>query len=158
MRKMIGSSPSTTLHDIIIGLQEIIMKSLSLHIGGVHQAIQETGNTVLACREEQSAEHRRTSPRKQVSLRVDYADAQGRAWWGVARNLSYGGIFLEYPPGLSVGDTITLTFVLPTGQPCKCQAQVVYLNTVGAGLRFTDRQAPLEVASIEHLKTSGQEE
>jgi len=29
---------------------------------------------------------------------------------------------------------------------------------VGAGLRFTDRQAPLEVASIEHLKTSGQEE
>ncbi len=82
------------------------MKSLSLHIGGVHQAIQETGNTVLACREEQSAENRRTSPRKQVSLRVDYADAQGRAWWGVARNLSYGGIFLEYPPGLSVGDTI----------------------------------------------------
>ena len=56
------------------------------------------------------------------------------------------------------GITKEPTFVLPTGQPCKCQAQVVYLNTVGAGLRFTDRQAPLEVASIEHLKTSGQEE
>jgi len=68
------------------------MKSLSLHIGGVHQAIQETDNTVLACREEQSAENRRTFPRKQVSLRVDYADARdapGGESPGISRTAGY---------------------------------------------------------------------
>ena len=94
-----------------------------------------------ASREDQTGADRRIHPRKDVSLRVDYANAEGRAWLGIARNLSCGGMFLEYTPELSVGDTVTTTFALPTGSPCRLLAQVVHKNGLGSGLKFLYHQA-----------------
>ena len=56
------------------------------------------------------AENRRTHPRKPVTFRVDYADAQGRTSMGLARNISLGGMYLEDAPQVSVGGTITVVF------------------------------------------------
>jgi hypothetical protein len=56
----------------------------------------------------------------------------------MCRDLSQGGMFLEYAPGLSVGETISLAFVLPTGRPCRLDAQVVRTEPIGAGVRFVE--------------------
>jgi hypothetical protein len=108
-----------------------------MHMEGGQNGMQEIGQTILADYEARAAD-RRAAPRLRVALRVDYVDAHGRAWWRIARNLSCGGLCLAYPAGLSVGDCITLTMVLPTGQPYKGRAYVVHVSMTGAGLRFLE--------------------
>lgn len=120
------------------------MQHLTRHTGGVQQAQQERSHVVIVCREESSTTDRRATPRTPVALRVDYTDAQGRAGWGIARNLSEGGLFLEYTPGVAVGETLTVTLVLPQGLPYKGEAQVMHRNARGAGLRFVGRRMPEE--------------
>ncbi len=97
-------------------------------------------------------DERRINPRRNVSLRVDYTDREGRAWFGLARNLSIGGMFLEYTPELSVGDTITAAFVLPSGRPYRFQAQVVYRNHAGAGLAFLKNQLNILSTKLDYLE------
>ena len=51
----------------------------------------------------------RHHPREEVTLRVDYMDAQGRGGLGLATNLSYTGIALtSLSRPLQVGDTLVL--------------------------------------------------
>lgn len=97
-------------------------------------------------------DERRLNPRREVSLRVDYTDKAGRAWFGLARNLSIGGMFLEYTPELSVGDTITTAFVLPSGRPYRLQALVVYCNHAGAGLAFLKNQVSALSTKLDYLE------
>jgi PilZ domain len=86
--------------------------------------------------------HSRQHPRVEGTLRVDYVDAQGHGGLGLAKNLSYTGLYLTcVSRPLHVGETLTLTFVTPTGKACKLHACVVHTNKAGAGLRFTDAQA-----------------
>jgi hypothetical protein len=76
------------------------------------------------------------------ALRVDYVDAQGHGGLGLSKNLSYTGMYLtSVSRPLHMGETLTLTFVTPTGKACKLHARVVHTNKAGAGLRFTDAQA-----------------
>ena len=102
-------------------------------------------------RDKKGAE-RRINPRRDVSLRVDYTDHQGRAWFGLARNLSIGGMFLEYTPELSIGDTITTAFVLPSGRPYRLQAEVVHCNRAGAGLSFLANQTQTLSTKLDYLE------
>lgn len=97
-------------------------------------------------------DERRIHPRREVLLRVDYTDKAGRAWFGLARNLSIGGMFLEYTPELSVGDTITTAFVLPSGRPYRLQAQVVHRNHTGAGLTFLKNQVNALSTRLDYLE------
>jgi hypothetical protein len=76
-----------------------------------------------------------------MRVRVDCFESGGRAWWGISRDLSRGGMFLEYTPELSVGDTLYIAFVLPTGRPCRLEARVVRVEPIGAGLRFVEPSA-----------------
>lgn len=99
-----------------------------------------------------TGEERRINPRRNVSLRVDYTDQTGRAWFGLARNISIGGMFLEYTPELSVGDSITTAFVLPTGRPYRLRARVVHCNHTGAGLSFERHQANALSTKMEYLE------
>ena len=81
----------------------------------------------------------RKHPREEVTLRVDYMDAEGRSGLGLARNLSYTGIALtSLSRPLQVGDTLVLTFVTSTGKACKLHARVVHTLRASAGLVFTD--------------------
>jgi hypothetical protein len=95
----------------------------------------------------------RQHPREQVTLRVDYMDADGRGGLGLAKNLSYTGIALtSLSRPLQVGDTLVLTFVTSPGKACKLHARVVHTHRVGAGLVFTDtkeayRQLQGEIAA-----------
>ena len=73
-----------------------------------------------------------------MTCRVDYADAQGRANVGLLRNISAGGMFIEYTPGLTIGEMVTTAFLLPNGQACKLRAKVIRLTYSGSGLRFVD--------------------
>ena len=80
----------------------------------------------------------RQHPREEVTLRVDYMDAQGRGGLGLATNLSYTGIALtSLSRPLQVGDTLVLTFVTSPGKACKLHARVVHAHPAGAGLVFT---------------------
>lgn len=97
-------------------------------------------------------EERRLFPRRDVSLRVDYTDNNGRAWLGLARNISIGGIFLEYTPELSLGDTITTAFVLPSGRPYRLRARVVHCNADGAGLIFLHDEASDLTTQLDYLE------
>jgi hypothetical protein len=87
---------------------------------------------------------RRFFPRRPTSFRVDYArgpevDEIGYASWGVARNLSMGGMFIEHTSNLKMGETIITAFVLPgTGDPYRLKARVVRKTREGAGLEFMD--------------------
>lgn len=95
----------------------------------------------------------RQHPREEVTLRVDYMDAQGRSGLGLATNLSYTGIGLtSLARPLQVGDTLVLTFVTPSGKACKLHARVVHAHAAGAGLVFTNakeasRQLQGEIAA-----------
>jgi hypothetical protein len=83
----------------------------------------------------------RRHPREEVTLRVDYLDAEGRSGLGLARNLSYTGLALtSLSRPLQVGDTLVLTFVTSTGKACKLPARVVHALGASAGLVFTDAQ------------------
>jgi hypothetical protein len=73
----------------------------------------------------------RQHPREEIPLRVDYVDAQGHAGLGLAKNLSYTGVYLTVVSRpLHVGDTLTMTF-----------ARVVHANKAGVGLRFINADA-----------------
>ena len=95
----------------------------------------------------------RQHPREEVTLRVDYMDAQGRGGLGLATNLSYTGIALtSLSRPLQVGDTLVLTFATSPGTACKLHARVVHVHPAGAGLVFTNtaeayRQLQGEIAA-----------
>lgn len=83
----------------------------------------------------------RAGVRRAVSLRVDYATAEGRLGLGLARNLSLQGMYMEHTsgqgaPAVAPGDRLTVVVVLPTGRACKLQAVVVHGNRHGCGLQF----------------------
>ena len=81
----------------------------------------------------------RKHPREEVTLRVDYMDAEGHSGLGLAKNLSYTGIALtSLSRPLQVGDTLVLTFVTSPGKACKLHARVVHTLRASAGLVFTD--------------------
>jgi hypothetical protein len=81
----------------------------------------------------------RQHPREDMTLRVDYMDAQGRGGLGLAKNLSYTGIALtSLSRPLQVGDTLVLTFATSPGNACKLHARVVHAHLTGAGLVFTN--------------------
>src|SRR5215470_5761705 len=83
----------------------------------------------------------RRHPREEVTLRVDYMDAEGQSGLGLARNLSYTGIALtSLSRPLQVGDRLVLTFVTATGKACKLRTRVVHTLGASAGLVFTDAQ------------------
>ncbi len=82
--------------------------------------------------EKDSRRHRR----KVSSLRIDYADTHGRAGIGLVKNISPHGVFVEYVQGLLIGEKLRITFVLPTGQPWKSEAEVVHVTPQGCGLKF----------------------
>ena len=80
--------------------------------------------------------NKRRHPRNPVVLRVDGADKSGRAWMSLAHDLSRGGLRLTHPTPVSVGDALTVTFQLPSGQPCKLPARVVRADESGCALEF----------------------
>jgi hypothetical protein len=101
---------------------------------------------------DKKGEERRVYPRRDVSLRVDYIDTNGHAWLGLARNLSIGGMFLEYTPELSIGETITTAFVLPSGRPYRLRARVVHRTPAGAGLTFLHGEVNELTTKLDYLE------
>jgi PilZ domain-containing protein len=89
--------------------------------------------------------HPRTCGRRPVTLRVDYATADGRGWQGLIRNLSLQGIYIDTvlcqgTPTVAPGDRLTVAFVLPSGQPCKLRAIVIHGGRHGCGVQFLEGQ------------------
>ncbi len=85
--------------------------------------------------------HPRACVRRPVTVRVDYATADGRGWLGLVRNLSRQGMFIdsalrhvahEVAPGI----LLTAAFVVPSGRPCKLRAIVIHGGPRGCGVEF----------------------
>ena len=85
--------------------------------------------------------HPRAFLRRPVTCRVDYVTADGRGWLGIVRNLSIQGMYIDsalrhVAHEVALGILLTVAFVLPSGQPCKLQALVVYCDRQGCGVQF----------------------
>jgi hypothetical protein len=72
---------------------------------------------------------------------VDYVDLGGQMGIGLAKNLSYTGMYLTHIPRLCVGDMLFMTFALPNGKACKMSARVMRTDNTGAGLCFAHELA-----------------
>jgi hypothetical protein len=106
--------------------------------------------------------HRRACVRRTVTLRVDYATADGRVWLGLVRNLSLRGMFIDsalrhVAHEVTPGNRLSVAFVLPTGQPCKLRAVVVHCNRRGCGVQFLEGP-PQSLAHLAHYGLSLDEE
>src|SRR2546426_6792541 len=85
--------------------------------------------------------HPRACVRRAVTVRVDYATADGRGWLGVVRNLSLQGMYIDsalchVAHEVAPGNLLTVAFVLPTGRPCKLRAIVIHCSRRGCGVGF----------------------
>jgi PilZ domain len=83
----------------------------------------------------------RACVRRAVTLRVDYATADGRVWLGLVRNLSLQGMFIDsalchVAHEVAPGNLLTVAFVLPSGHPCKLRAIVIHCGCRGCGVEF----------------------
>jgi len=100
--------------------------------------------------------------RRPVTLRVDYATADGRGWLGLVRNLSRQGMFIDsalrhVAHEVAPGNLLMLAFVLPSGRPCKLRAVVVHGNRHGCGVQFLEGP-PQSLAHLAHYGLSLDEE
>jgi hypothetical protein len=100
--------------------------------------------------------HRRVCARQAVTLRVDYATADGRGWLGLIRNLSPQGMYIDsalrhVAHEVAPGNLLTVAFALPSGRPCKLRAIVIHDDRRGCGVEFLDESPP----SLVHLVDSG---
>jgi hypothetical protein len=102
--------------------------------------------------------HHRACVRRAVTLRVDYATAQGKVWLGMVRNLSLQGMYIDSAlrhvvPEVAPGDLLTVVVVLPSGRPCKLLAVVVHCDRHGCGVQFR-QEHPQSLAHLSHYWTS----
>src|SRR5207302_9347628 len=94
-----------------------------------------------AMRNAHTAWESRACVRQAVTLRVDYATADGRGWRGLVRNLSFQGMYIDsalrhVAHEVAPGNLLTLAFVLPSGRPCKLRAIVIHCGRRGRGAAF----------------------
>ena len=106
--------------------------------------------------------HPRACVRRAVTLRVDYATADGRGWLGVVRNLSLQGMYIDsalchVAHEVAPGNLLTVAFVLPSGRPCKLRAIVIHGNGRGCGVQFLQGSPP-SLAHLAHYGLSLDEE
>jgi hypothetical protein len=98
--------------------------------------------------------HPRACMRRPVTLRVDYATADGRGWLGVIRNLSRQGMYIDsalrhVAHEVAPGNLLTVAFVLPSGGPCKLRAIVIHGDDRGCGVQFLEGSPP-SLAQLAH--------
>ena len=75
--------------------------------------------------------HPRACLRRAVTLRVDYATADGRGWLGMVRNLSVQGMYIDsalrhVAHEVAPGNLLTVAFVLPSGRPVQLVCICLY--------------------------------
>jgi hypothetical protein len=116
----------------------------------MHRSRRRT-NSLLSAR---MAWHPRACVRQAVTLRVDYATADGQVWLGLIRNLSLQGMYIDsalrhVAHEVAPGNLITVTFVLPSGRPCKLRAIVIHGGGRGCGVEFLE----VPPQSLAHLSS-----
>src|SRR5437016_9231388 len=102
--------------------------------------------------------HPRACVRRAVTLRVDYATADGRGWLGVVRNLSLQGMYIDsalrhVAHEVAPGNLLMVAFVLPSGRPCKLRALVIHGGRRGCGVQFLEGP-PQSLAHLAHYALS----
>jgi hypothetical protein len=100
--------------------------------------------------------HPRACVRRAVTVRMDYATADGRGWLGVVRNLSLQGMYIDsalrhVAHEVAPGNLLTVAFLLPSGRPCKLRAIVIHGDGQGCGVQFLEGPLP----SLAHLAHYG---
>jgi Tfp pilus assembly protein PilZ len=114
-----------------------------LNGSGFHDAVkliaemcQEIERTDSKAPEETIFEGKRKHTRMLLLTVVDYA-IQGQVYRDFIQNISAGGVFIETTVPISIGEELSLTFVLPThGKPIKITGEVVRISPQGIGVRF----------------------
>jgi len=105
--------------------------------------------------------HPRACVRLPVTLRVDYATADGRGWLGVVCNLSRQGMFIDsalryVAHEVAPGNLLTVAFVLPSGHPCRLCAIVIHCDRRGCGVEFLEGH-PKSLANLARYWSSLEE-
>jgi Tfp pilus assembly protein PilZ len=102
----------------------------------IAEICQETERIDSKAPEETVIEGKRKHTRKPLLTVVDYA-IQGQVYRDFIQNISADGVFIETAVPTSIGEELSLTFVLPThGKPIKITGEVVRISPQGIGVRF----------------------
>jgi Tfp pilus assembly protein PilZ len=79
---------------------------------------------------------KRQSPRKNVSVPVEYATPQG-TYQDFIKNVSAGGVFIETKEALEVGHEIVMVFPLFSFEdPVKVNGKIAWKGPQGIGVKF----------------------
>ena len=94
--------------------------------------------------------HPRACVRRAVTVRVDYATADGRVWLGLIHNLSLQGMYIDsalrhVAHEVAPGHLLTVVCVLPSGRPCK-RCGVQFLEGHPHSPQLASHESPLEEA------------
>lgn len=99
--------------------------------------------------------------RRAVTVRVDYATADGRVWLGLVRNRSCQGMYIDsalrhVAHEIAPGHLLTVAFILPSGRPCKLRALVIHCVHQGCGVQFL-KGYPQSLAQLTRYWSSREE-
>ena len=93
----------------------------------------------------------RKAPRKPCSLTTYYAVGD-QLLTGTVKNVSQGGVFIETPEPLSVGQEITMSFwVANQEEPIEIMGIVIWTDSRGGGVRFASSPTEELLELIESL-------
>ena len=118
-------------------------------VARLHELIKEMSENeqqdLLSELEERLYQKKRVHERKPFPTTVDYLTASG-AYRDFIKDISDGGVFIETPRPRSVGESISMTFLLPAHEKrIKVQGVIVRVDAEGFGVKFETSQVQKEI-------------
>ncbi|MBW1803928.1 MAG: PilZ domain-containing protein [Deltaproteobacteria bacterium] len=121
-------------------------------VARLHELIEEMSEEeqrdLLSELEEKAYQKKREHERKPFPATVDYSTAKG-AYRDFIKDISDGGVFIETPRPHSIGERISMTFLLPEHEKrINVQGVIVRVDEGGIGVKFETSQVQQEIIKL----------
>ncbi len=128
-----GNSKAQTAESDITDRLQTLLQEIAV---SAQKAPEKQQALLLRLLEDWKHGQQRKDIRKSVLVPVDYA-VDDRAYKGLITNVSAGGVSIESPNDVPVGEEITLTFALPECEkPFKTTGKIAWKDTGCFGVTF----------------------
>ena len=106
---------------------------------------KEDQQALLTELEEKLLKKKRKHERKPFLTTLDYSTESG-SYRDFVRDISIGGVFIETRTSFSIGEVISMTFLLPEHeQKIKIQGEIIRIDEQGVGVKFKTSQVQKEI-------------
>jgi hypothetical protein len=128
-----GNSRTRAAESDITDRLQVLLREIAI---SAQKASRKQQALLLRVLEDWKHGQQRKDVRKSVTVPVDYA-IDARAYKGLITNVSAGGVFIESPNDVAIGEEITLTFSLPEREkPFKTTGKVAWKDARRFGVEF----------------------